>query len=60
VLGGSSWRLWASSIGAEEQPILRFEGCVTYVSPGEMLVALDSGGVVMNPDCLTRRGKETR
>ena len=39
---------WASSIGAqEEQPILRFGGRVTYVSPQEMLVALDSGGVVM-------------
>ena len=38
---------WASSIGAQEQPILRFEGRVTYVSPTEMLVALDSGGVVM-------------
>jgi hypothetical protein len=38
---------WASSIGAQEQPILRFEGRVTYVSPQEMLVALDSGGVVM-------------
>ena len=38
---------WASSIGAQEQPILRFGGRVTYVSPQEMLVALDSGGVVM-------------
>jgi hypothetical protein len=37
----------ASSIGAQEQPILRFGGRVTYVSPQEMLVALDSGGVVM-------------
>jgi hypothetical protein len=37
---------WASSIGAQE-PILRFGGRVTYVSPQEMLVALDSGGVVM-------------
>ena len=39
--------VWASSIGAQEQPILRFEGRVTYVAPSEMLVALDSGGVVM-------------
>ena len=39
--------VWASSIGAQEQPILRFGGRVTYVSPQEMLVALDSGGVVM-------------
>lgn len=38
---------WASSIGAQEQPILRFGGRVTYVSPQEMLVALESGGVVM-------------
>ena len=48
VLGGLILTLgWASSIGAQEQPILRFEGRVTYVSPSEMLVALDSGGVVM-------------
>jgi hypothetical protein len=39
--------VWASSIAAQEQPILRVEGRVTYVSPREMLVALDSGGVVM-------------
>ena len=38
----------ASPIGAQEQqPILRLEGRVTYVAPREMLVALDSGGVVM-------------
>jgi hypothetical protein len=36
----------APSIGAQEEPILRFGGRVTYVSPQEMLVALDSGGVV--------------
>jgi hypothetical protein len=48
VLGGLILTLvWASSIGAQEQPILRIEGRVTYVSPAEMLVALDSGGVVM-------------
>jgi hypothetical protein len=48
VLGGVILALvWASSAGAQEQPILRFEGRVTYVSPTEMLVALDSGGVVM-------------
>jgi len=48
VLGGLILALvWASSIGAQEQPILRFEGRVTYVSPTEMLVALDSGGVLM-------------
>jgi len=48
VLGGLILALvWASSIGAQEAPILRFEGRVTYVSPREMLVALDSGGVVM-------------
>ena len=39
--------VWPSSVGAQEQPILRFEGRVTYVAPREMLVALDSGGVVM-------------
>jgi hypothetical protein len=48
VLGGLILALvWPSSIGAQEQPILRFEGRVTYVAPREMLVALDSGGVVM-------------
>jgi hypothetical protein len=48
VLGGLIVALvWASSIGAQEQPILRFEGRVTYVAPREMLVALDRGGVVM-------------
>jgi hypothetical protein len=38
---------WASPTVAQEEPILRFEGRVTYVAPSEMLVALDSGGVVM-------------
>ena len=48
VLGGLILALvWASPIGAQEQPVLRFGGRVTYVSPQEMLVALDSGGVVM-------------
>jgi hypothetical protein len=48
VLGGLILTLvWASSISAQEQPILRFEGRVTHVSPSEMLVALDSGGVLM-------------
>jgi hypothetical protein len=48
VLGGLILLLvWASPIGAQEEPILRFEGRVTYVAPSEMLVALDSGGVVM-------------
>lgn len=48
VLGGLILSLvWASPIGAQEQPILRFEGRVTYPVPSEMLVALDSGGVVM-------------
>jgi hypothetical protein len=48
VLGGLILSLgWASAIGAQEQPILRLEGRVTYVAPSEMLVALDSGGVVM-------------
>jgi hypothetical protein len=47
VLGGLILALaWTSSSGAQE-PILRFGGRVTYVSPQEMLVALDSGGVVM-------------
>ena len=47
-LGGLLLALvWASSTGAQEPPILRVEGRVTYVSPREMLVALDSGGVVM-------------
>ena len=39
--------VWASSLGAQEQPTLRFNGRVTHVSPTEMLVALDSGGVLM-------------
>ena len=48
VLGGLLVALLcASSAGAQEEPILRFEGRVTHVSPREMLVALDSGGVVM-------------
>jgi hypothetical protein len=47
-LGGLLLALvWASSTGAQGPPILRVEGRVTYVSPREMLVALDSGGVVM-------------
>ena len=47
LLGGLLLALvWTSSIGAQE-PILRFGGRVTYVSPQEMLVALDTGGVVM-------------
>ena len=47
MLGGLLLALvWTSSIGAQE-PILRFEGRVTYLSPQEMLVALDTGGVVM-------------
>jgi hypothetical protein len=48
LLGGLILALvWAPSIGAQERPILRVEGRVTYVSPREMLVALDGGGVVM-------------
>jgi hypothetical protein len=48
VLGGLILALVsASSIGAQEEPILRVEGRVTYVSPTEMVVALNSGGVVM-------------
>jgi len=39
--------VWASPTAAQEEPILRFEGRVTFVAPSEMLVALDSGGVVM-------------
>jgi hypothetical protein len=39
--------LWVPAAEAQEEPILRFEGRVTYVSPREMLVAVDSGGVVM-------------
>ena len=47
VLGGLILSLvWASPIGAQEQPILRFEGRVTYVAPSDMLVALDSAGGV--------------
>lgn len=47
-LGGLILALvWATPIDAQEPPILRFEGRVTYVAPREMLVALDSGGVVM-------------
>jgi hypothetical protein len=47
MLGGLLLALvWASSIGAQE-PLLRFGGRVTYVSPQEMLIALDTGGVVM-------------
>ena len=45
---GSSWRFCGtSSIGAQDPPILRFGGRVTNVSPQEMLVALDTGRVVM-------------
>lgn len=48
VLGGLILALlWTSSIGAQEPLILRFGGRVTYVSPQEMLVALDTGRVVM-------------
>ncbi len=39
--------LWVPAAEAQDEPILRFEGRVTYASPREMLVALDSGGVVM-------------
>ena len=47
LLGGLLLALvWTSSIGAQE-PTFRFGGRVTYVSPQEMLVALDTGGVVM-------------
>jgi hypothetical protein len=37
----------AAPIAAQQAPSLRVEGRVTYVSPTEMLVALESGGVVM-------------
>ena len=60
VLGGLILSLvWASPIGAQEQPILRFEGLVTYPAPSEMLVALDSGGVVML-DLARMRQREIR
>lgn len=48
LLGGLILALaWTSPIGAQEEPVLRFGGRVTYVAPSEMLVALDGGGVVM-------------
>ena len=48
ALGGFILALmFGSPSGAQEPPVLRFEGRVTYVAPKEMLVALDSGGVVM-------------
>lgn len=39
--------LWVSVSGAQEEPILRFEGRVTHVGPREMLVAIDNGPVVL-------------
>ena len=38
--------LWAASTAAQEEPILRIEGRVTYVSPWETLVEIDDGPVL--------------
>lgn len=40
--------LWASMAEAQGEPILSFEGRVTSVSPREMLVAAERGGVVVD------------
>lgn len=39
--------LCTASTMAQQEPILRIEGRVTYVSPWEMLVEVDGGPVVM-------------
>jgi hypothetical protein len=40
--------LWAPTVEAQGEPILSFEGRVTSVSPREMLVAAERGGVVVD------------
>ena len=40
--------LWAQTVEAQGEPILSFEGRVTSVSPREMLVAAERGGVVVD------------
>jgi hypothetical protein len=40
--------LWAPTAEAQGEPILSFEGRVTSVSPREMLVAAERGGVVVD------------
>ena len=40
--------LWAPTVEAQGEPILTFEGRVTSVSPREMLVAAERGGVVVD------------
>jgi hypothetical protein len=40
--------LWAQTAEAQGEPILSFEGRVTSVSPREMLVAAERGGVVVD------------
>ncbi len=40
--------LWAPTVEAQEEPILSFEGRVTSISPREMLVAAERGGVVID------------
>jgi hypothetical protein len=40
--------LWAQTAEAQGDPILSFEGRVTSVSPREMLVAAERGGVIVD------------
>lgn len=40
--------LWVPTVEAQGEPILSFEGRVTSVSPREMLVAAERGGVVVD------------
>jgi hypothetical protein len=40
--------LWTQTAEAQGEPILSFEGRVTSVSPWEMLVAAERGGVVVD------------
>jgi hypothetical protein len=40
--------LWAPTAEAQGEPILSFEGRVTSISPREMLVAAERGGVVVD------------
>ncbi len=40
--------LWAPTVEAQGEPILTFEGRVTSVSPRDMLVAAERGGVVVD------------
>jgi hypothetical protein len=48
IVAPTSALLWAPAVAAQGEPILRFEGKVTSVSPGEMLVAAEREGVVVD------------